>query len=150
MLISISSTSGVETECSTAHIHTRILRYQQKCKGRCNLCLTVIELNCLKLLGDVHTSLRRHICSMTTGCLCCDWVSLVSEGSAVVERKLKHLCKLTFSLSELHLSVCIIALSDEVFEIFQNSFWILCINFVLMCHRCKSIKGLRGKKNERP
>lgn len=151
MLLSISSTSGVETGRSAAHMHVRTRGYQQKCKGRCKSCLAVIELNHLKFLGDVHSSLRRHICSMAAGCPCCGRVSLVSEGSDVAERRLKHLCRLTFGLSELHLSVCIIALSAEVFEkIFRNSFWILCINFVLMCHCCKSMKGLRGKKKQRP
>lgn len=85
--------------------------------------------------------------SLTAGCPCCSGVPLVFRGSGVAERKVKPLWKFTFGLGELHLSISIIVLSAEVFEnIFQNSFWILCINHVLMCHCRKSMKGFWGKK----
>lgn len=75
-----------------------------------------------------------------------DAVFLVSEGSVVAERGFKHLWKSSFGLGELDLSNCIIVLSAKVFETtFQNSFWILCITCVLMCHCCRSMRGLEGE-----
>lgn len=73
-------------------------------------------------------------------------VSFVSEGSVVAQRGFKHLWKPSLGLEELYLLICIIVLNAKVFEtMFQNSFWIFCITCVLMCHCCRSMKGLEGE-----